>query len=415
MAGGTIKIVDAKEQLEMIRLSDRLNGLEESATLAITAKARALKAQGRDVIGFGAGEPDFDTPQNIKDAAIKAIRDGQTKYTAVGGINELKDAIIAKFKRDNCLDYAREDVLVSCGGKHSIFNLFQAILNKGDEVIIPAPFWVSYPVMVSLGGGTPRIIHTTESQGFKMSVDVFKANINKNTKAVVINSPSNPTGAAYSAVELEKLAEVALANNVLIITDEIYEKLTYDGFASSSIASVSEDVRKNSVVLNGVSKAYSMTGWRIGYAAGPREIIKAMTNIQSQSTSNPTSISQWAAVEALNGPQDAIAMMVREFEKRRNAMVDGLNSIDGISCIKPQGAFYVFANVSGVFGRSYKSKNINGSVDLANYLLDEAGIAVVPGEPFGDDSFVRLSYATSMDNVVNGVRRIGEAVGALKA
>lgn len=399
----------------MIRLSDRLNGLEESATLAITAKARALKAQGRDVIGFGAGEPDFDTPENIKEAAIKAIRDGQTKYTAVGGINELKDAIIAKFKRDNRLDYAREDVLVSCGGKHSIFNLFQAILNKGDEVIIPAPFWVSYPVMVSLGGGTPRIIHTTEGQGFKMSVDVFKANINKNTKAVVINSPSNPTGAAYTAKELEGLAEVALANNVLIITDEIYEKLTYDGFCSSSIASVSEDVRRNSVVLNGVSKAYSMTGWRIGYAAGPREIIKAMTNIQSQSTSNPTSISQWAAVEALNGPQGAIAMMVREFEKRRNAMVDGLNSIDGISALRPQGAFYVFANVSGVYGRSHNGKKINGSVDLANYLLDEAGIAVVPGEPFGDDSFVRLSYATSMDNVVNGVRRIGEAVGALKA
>ncbi|MBI1911038.1 MAG: pyridoxal phosphate-dependent aminotransferase [Deltaproteobacteria bacterium] len=397
-----------------MRLSDRLNGLEESVTLAITAKARALKAEGKDIIGFGAGEPDFDTPENIKNAGIKAIKDGLTKYTAVGGINELKDAIIGKFKRDNNLTYSRDEVIVSCGGKHSIYNLFQSILNKGDEVIIPAPFWVSYPVMVSLAGGTPRIVHTTEAAGFKMSVDEFRANINSNTKAVIINSPSNPTGAAYTAAELEKLAEIALANNILIITDEIYEKLTYDGFKSSSIASVSDDVKRISVVLNGVSKTYSMTGWRIGYAAGPKEIIKAMTSIQSQSTSNPTSISQWAAVEAISGPQDILDPMIVEFEKRRSVMVDALNAIEGVSCRKPQGAFYVFANISKVLGRRFNEKTIKGSADLANYLIDEAGIAVVPGEPFGDDSFIRLSYATSMNNIVNGIRRIGEAIKELK-
>src|SRR3990170_2586952 len=378
----------------MFKLAERLSGLEESVTLAITVKARALKAEGRDVIGFGAGEPDFDTPENIKEAAIKAIRSGQTKYTPVGGINELKDAIIGKFRQDNNLTYSRDEIIVSCGGKHSIFNLFQAILNPGDEVIIPAPYWVSYPVMVSLGGGMPRIVHTT--------------------KAVVINSPSNPTGAAYTEKELAKLAEIALENGLLIISDEIYEKLTYDGFKATSIASISDEVKKRTIVLNGVSKTYSMTGWRIGYAAGPKEIVKAMTNIQSQSTSNPTSISQWAAVEAISGPQDAIGVMVREFAKRRKAMVDGLNAIHGISAILPQGAFYVFANVSVLFGRSYKGKTIKGSVDLATYLIDEAGIAVVPGEPFGDDKFIRLSYATSMDNITKGLKRIGEAAGALK-
>lgn len=398
----------------MIKLSGRLSGLEESVTLAITAKARALKAEGKDIIGFGAGEPDFDTPENIKQAAIKAIKDGHTKYTPVGGINELKDAIIGKFKRDNDLAYARDEIIVSCGGKHSIFNLFQSILDPGDEVIIPAPYWVSYPVMVRLAGGVPKIVHTKESDGFRMSPESFAEHITPMTKAVVINSPSNPTGAAYTAAELKRLAEAALKKGILIITDEIYEKLTYEGFQSSSIASISDEVKKTCVVLNGVSKTYSMTGWRIGYAAGPKEIVKAMTNIQSQSTSNPASISQWAAVEAISGPQDAIAMMTREFEKRRNAMVKGLNSIDGISCIKPQGAFYVFANVSRSLGKRFKGKTIKGSVDMANYLLDEAGIAVVPGEPFGDDSFLRLSYATSMDNVVHGVRRIGEAVSRLE-
>jgi len=398
----------------MIKLSDRLAGLEESVTLAITAKARAMKAEGRDVVGFGAGEPDFDTPENIKEAGIRAIREGHTKYTAVGGINELKDAIIGKFKKDNALDYTRDEVLVSCGGKHSIFNLFQALLNPGDEVIIPAPYWVSYPVMVALGGGTPKVVHTKEADGFRMSPEAFRAAIGPKTKAVVINSPSNPTGAAYTEKELEKIAAIALEKGLLMISDEIYEKLAYDGFKVTSVASLSEEAKKSTVVLNGVSKTYSMTGWRIGYAAGPKNLIKAMTNIQSQSTSNPTSISQWAAVEAISGPQTAIDKMTAEFVKRRDAIVAGLNSIEGVSCLKPQGAFYVFPNVSKLFGRKFKGNAIKGSVDLATYLIDEAGIAVVPGEPFGDDNFIRLSYATSMDNVVNGVRRIGEAVKELK-
>lgn len=398
----------------MIKLSHRLNGLEESVTLAITARAKALKAEGHDIIGFGAGEPDFDTPRNIKEAAIKAIKDGHTKYTAVGGINELKDAIIGKFKRDNRLEYTRDEVLVSCGGKHSIYNLFQAIFDYGDEVIIPSPYWVSYPVMAVLAGGKPVIVHTDEKSGFKMSAEEFSGRITKKTKAVVINSPSNPTGAAYTEEELKKIAEAALKKNLLIISDEIYEKLVYGGFRSISVASVSEDVRRNSVVLNGVSKTYSMTGWRIGYAAGPKEIIKSMTNIQSQSTSNPASISQWAAVEAISGPQDAIGVMVKEFEKRRDAMVDGLNAIPGMSAFKPQGAFYVFANISGVLGRRFNDKKIENSVDMANYLLNDAGVAVVPGEPFGDDNYVRLSYATSLEHVKEGVRRIGEAVGELK-
>lgn len=398
----------------MIKLSGRLNGLEESVTLAITAKARSLKAEGKDIIGFGAGEPDFDTPSNIKEAAIKAINTGQTKYTPVGGINELKDAIINKFKKDNNLAYSRDEIIVSCGGKHSIFNLFQAILNPGDEVIIPAPYWVSYPVMVALGGGTPKIVHTSESEGFKMSVEAFKSGISPEAKAVVINSPSNPTGAAYTTDELRAIAEAALKNDLLIVSDEIYEKLAYDGFKTASIASISDEVKRSTVVLNGVSKAYSMTGWRIGYAAGPKEIIKAMTNIQSQSTSNPTSISQWAAVEALNGSQESISKMLKEFEKRRNAMVEGLNAIKNVSCIRPQGAFYVFANVSKSYGKKFKDRVIKGSVDMANYLLDEAGVAVVPGAPFGDDSFVRLSYAISMENIIEGVRRIGKAIGELK-
>lgn len=398
----------------MIKLSGRLSGLEESVTLAITAKARALKAEGKDIIGFGAGEPDFDTPENIKEAAIKAIRQGQTKYTPVGGINELKDAIIGKFGRDNRLEYSRDEVIVSCGGKHSIFNLFQAILDPGDEVIIPAPYWVSYPVMVMLGGGSPRVVHTRESEGFRMTPEDFESHITKKTKAVIINSPSNPTGAAYTAEELEKLAALALKHRLLIVSDEIYEKLTYDGFVSSSIASISDEVKKNTIVLNGVSKTYSMTGWRIGYAAGPKEIVKAMTNIQSQSTSNPASVSQWAAVEAINGPQSAIDAMRSEFERRRNAMVEGLNAIPGVSAVRPQGAFYVFANISKTLGRRFGEKTLKGSVDMANYLLESAGIAVVPGEPFGDDSFIRLSYAISMKNIMDGIVRIKEAVGRLE-
>ncbi|MBI5563067.1 MAG: pyridoxal phosphate-dependent aminotransferase [Deltaproteobacteria bacterium] len=392
-----------------MRLAKRLAGLEESVTLLITAKAAELRAQGRDIIGFGAGEPDFDTPANIKEAAIKAINAGKTKYTPVGGIPELKDAIRAKFKRDNGLDYRRDEVLVSCGGKHSIFNLFQAALDAGDEIIIPAPYWVSYPVMAALAGAKPVIVQTTEAHGFKMTPKAFEAAITPATKAVVINSPSNPTGAAYTEAELAAIAEAAVRKGVLVITDEIYEQLAYGGFKVVSIASTNKALKDNCVVVNGVSKAYAMTGWRIGYAAGPAEIIKAMASIQSQSTSNPASISQWAAVEALNGTQEFIPAMVREFEARRNAMADGLNAIPGITAFKPQGAFYVFANVSGLYGKEIKT-----SAGLATRLLDDAGVAVVPGEPFGNDDYIRLSYATSMKNITEGVKRIGEAAGRMR-
>ncbi len=395
------------------RLSSRLDGLKESATLAITAKAKAMKAEGHDIIGFGAGEPDFDTPENIKEAAIKAIRDGHTKYTPVGGIPELKDAIIGKFSRENGLAYSRDEVIVSSGGKHSIYNLFNAILNPGDEVIIPSPYWLSYPAIVTLAGGTPVIVKTTQENGFKMTAEGLAGRITGATKALVINSPSNPTGAAYSAQELEAIAEVALKNGLLIVTDEIYEKIVYGGFKATSIASVSDSVKKSTVVLNGVSKTYAMTGWRIGYAAGPVDIIKAMTRLQSQSTSNPASISQWAALEALSGDQSAISVMVTEFDRRRAAMCDGLSAIQGVSCTRPEGAFYVFPKISFVFGKKSGDTVIDGSVALAKYLLDAVGVAVVPGEPFGDDKCVRLSYATSYENVIEGVRRIKEALGRL--
>lgn len=398
----------------MTKLASRLAGLEESVTLLITAKAAELRAQGRDIIGFGAGEPDFDTPDNIKEAAIKAIQGGKTKYTPVGGIPELKDAIRAKFRTDNSLEYKRDEVIVSCGGKHSIFNLFQAVLDKGDEIIIPAPYWVSYPVMAGLAGATPVILQTTEADGFKMSLQAFEAACTPATKAVVINSPSNPTGAAYTERELKALGQAALKKGVLVITDEIYEKLAYDGFQVTSIASTAKEMKDNCVVLNGVSKAYAMTGWRIGYAAGPAPIIKAMTSIQSQSTSNPASISQWAAVEALNGTQAFIPAMVNEFAARRDTMVAALNGIGGVSAFKPQGAFYVFANVSGLYGKTASGRAIKGSADLAAWLLDVAGVAVVPGEAFGNDDYVRLSYATSMKNIAEGIQRICAAVDTLK-
>jgi len=387
--------------------------LEESATLAITARAKALKAEGRDIIGLGAGEPDFDTPDNIKRAAVEAIQKGRTKYTPVGGLPELKDAVIEKFRRDNALEYTRDEIIVSCGGKHSLYNLFQAVIDPGDEVIVPSPYWVSYPPMVSLAGGVPVIVATDEAAGFKMTPSDLSSAVTGRTRAVVINSPSNPTGAAYTAGELAALAEAALEKDLLVVSDEIYEKLTYDGFCSTSIASVSEEMRKKTVIVNGVSKTYSMTGWRIGYAAARADIVKAMTNIQSQSTSNPSSISQWAAVEALTGPQETVEKMVGEFEKRREVIVEGLNSMEGVSCFRPQGAFYVFANFSGVFGRGFRGRAVRGSVDLAKYLLDEAGVAVVPGEPFGDDSCLRLSYATSMENIIEGLKRIKKALGEL--
>ena len=394
-------------------LSNRAKSLKPSPTLAITAKAKAMQSQGIHVISFGAGEPDFDTPENIKRAAIKAIEAGFTKYTPVGGIDDLKDAIIQKFQRDNQLSYKRSQILVSCGGKHSFYNLAQAIFDVGDEVIVPSPFWVSYPPMVSLAGATPVIVETRERNDFRLMPDDLKRAVTPRTKALVLNSPSNPTGSAYTRRDLEWIAEIALSGNFFIISDEIYEKIVYDGFQFTSIASLGKEIEEKTIIVHGVAKTYSMTGWRIGYTAGPEEIISAMNNIQSQSTSNPTSISQKASVEALAGPQEDVLAMVRAFMERRNYIVDRLNKLPGVSCYKPTGAFYVFPNFSAHYGKSYRGKKISNSTELADYLLDVARVAVVPGVEFGADPFQRLSYATSMADIKEGLDRIEKALKEL--
>ncbi|MDQ5986924.1 MAG: Aspartate/prephenate aminotransferase [Syntrophus sp. SKADARSKE-3] len=393
-----------------MKLAHRISTIKPSPTLAIMAKANALRAEGRDIISFSAGEPDFDTPQHIKLAAIKAIEDGFTKYTAVGGIDELKDAIAGKLMRDNNLSYRRNEIVVSCGAKHTLYNLAQILFEEGDEVIIPAPYWVSYSDIVVLTGATPVIVQTSETSDFKMSPEQLKKAMTGKTKAVILNSPCNPTGAAYTKADIEALAAVIEETDIVVISDDIYEKILYDGFEFFSIASCSESLKKRTVVINGVSKAYAMTGWRIGYAAGPEEIIAAMVKLQSQNTSNPTSISQKASVEALNGDQAPVAQMAVEFEKRRSVIVNALNNISGLTCRMPQGAFYAFPNVSGLYGRSLGGKIINGSSDVAAYLLDAANVAVVPGADFGDDRYIRLSYATSMALIEEGTKRIKAAI-----
>lgn len=396
-----------------MKLATRVAKIKPSETLAITAKANALKAQGRDVIGFGAGEPDFDTPLHIKSAAIEAIKAGFTKYTPVGGTDELKDAVIAKLKRDNALEYKRSQVVVSCGAKHTLYNLAQALFDDGDEVIIPAPYWVSYPDIVILAGGQPVIVNTQEKDGFKMKPEQLSAAITSRTRAVVINSPSNPTGAAYSPEELKALAAVLLDKEIVVISDDIYEKIIYAKFPFANMASVEPKIKDRTIVVNGVSKAYAMTGWRIGYAAGPENIIAAIGKIQSQNTSNPASISQKAAVEALNGDQGVVGLMVAEFRKRRDVIVQLLNEISGVSCLIPDGAFYVFPNVSKIYGRSFRNKKITNSTELIEYLLDEANVATVPGAAFGSDDHIRLSYATSLKNIEEGLKRIRNAVTKL--
>ena len=394
-------------------LSNRARSLKPSPTLAINAKAKSMQAQGIHVVSFGAGEPDFDTPQNIKQAAMKAIEEGFTKYTPVGGIDELKDAIIHKFKRDNGLTYKRSQILVSCGGKHSFYNLAQALFDQGDEVIIPAPYWVSYPPMVSLADASPVILNTREENDFRMTPEDLKGVISSKTKALVINSPSNPTGSGYSKGDLEKIAQIALSHNFFVISDEIYERIVYDNFEFTSIASLGEEIKSRTIIVHGVAKTYAMTGWRIGYTAGPEEIISAMNNIQSQSTSNPTSISQKASVEALAGPQDEVRRMVSAFAQRRDYIVGRLNRIQGVSCYKPVGAFYVFPNFSYYFGKSYQGKKISNSTELADFFLDVARVAVVPGIEFGANPFQRLSYATSMEEIREGLDRIEKALRLL--
>ncbi|MGB9715050.1 MAG: pyridoxal phosphate-dependent aminotransferase [Thermodesulfovibrionales bacterium] len=395
-------------------LSDRAKRIKPSPTLAMDAKAKAMKAEGVDIVNFGVGEPDFDTPENIKEAAIKAMKEGFTKYTPVGGIDSLKDAIIEKFKKDNNLDYTREEIIVSCGAKHSLYNIAQALYNPGDEVLIPSPYWASYPDQVMLNDAVPVFIKTYESDSFMVKAEAVKAHITKKTKAIILNSPSNPTGLTYDRKTLEEIGEVVLRHGLFIISDEIYEKLTYDGVGHISIASIDNELKARTIVVNGLSKSYAMTGWRIGFAAGPKEIIKTMTNIQSQSTSNPNSIAQKAAVEALTGPQDFIKKMVSEFNKRRKFLIEELNAIPGMSCLTPTGAFYAFPNTSNFYDRVIGNRNISSSSDLALYLLEEAKVGVVHGEAFGDDNYIRLSYATSIEEIKKGIDRIKEALLKLK-
>lgn len=391
-----------------ITLSDRVKAVKPSPTLAITARAAAMRAAGKDIIGLGAGEPDFDTPEHIKNAAIKAINSGFTKYTAVDGTAGLKKAIIAKFKRDNGLDYQPKQILVSCGGKQSFFNLAQALLNPGDEVIIPAPYWVSYPDMVLLADGVPVIIETGQSQGFKITPEQLRAAITPKTRLLVINSPSNPTGAAYSLDELKALGDVLRSYpEILIATDDMYELILWNKGEFVNILNAHPDFYDRTIVLNGVSKAYSMTGWRIGYAAGPADLIDAMCIIQSQSTSNPTSISQVAAEEALNGDQGCIDTMMVEFKKRHDYVVAELNSIDGIECLPTDGTFYVFPNVEKLLARL---DGINDDLEFAEFLIENAGVALVPGSAFGCPGHIRISIATSMANLENALTRIKQAI-----
>ena len=384
-------------------ISDSLKRIKPSPTIAVTQKARELKAAGKDVIGLGAGEPDFDTPDNIKQAAIRAIKAGETKYTTVDGTLKLKGAIIKKFKRENNLKYLTDEITVGTGGKQVLYNAFMATLNKGDEVIIPAPFWVSYPDMVLLAGGKPKIVKCSETEGFKLTPQKLKKAISKKTKWLILNSPSNPTGAGYTKNEIKNLSKVLIKNKKIhILSDDIYEHITYDDFKFFTIAQISK-LKSRTITMNGVSKSYAMTGWRIGYAGGPKEIIKAIRKIQSQSTSNPSSVSQAAAVEALNGTQKFIKKRSNAFKQRRDFVVKSLNKISGISCLKPNGAFYVFPSCKKLLGKKTKLKNDS---DFVKKLLEKSNVAVVQGSAFGLDGHFRISYATSMKKLKVAMKRI---------
>ncbi len=393
-------------------LSRRASEAEESVTLAMTAKANAMREKGVDVISFSAGEPDFDTPEHIKKAANEALAKGQTKYTAATGLPALKKAVAAKFAKDNGLEYSPAQVVVSCGAKHSLYNVIQAVLQEGDEAIIPAPYWVSYPAMVKCAGATPVCVPTLEKNGLKMTAAELEAAITPRTKMLILCSPSNPTGMVYTKAELEAVADVALRRDLLVISDEIYEKLVF-GVPFHSIATVRPGMKERTVVVNGASKAYAMTGWRIGYAAGPKEIMEAVGRMQSQSTSNATSIAQYATIAALEGDQGCVEKMRVEYAKRRDYIVGRLRAIPGVACGEPQGAFYVFPNVSKFYGKSCAGKPLKGSVAFAEALLEHAHIATVPGSGFGADDFIRFSYATSLEKIQAGLDRFEKFVKEL--
>lgn len=393
-----------------MKLAKRVQQIKPSPTMSMAAKAKAMAAKGISITDFGLGEPDFNTPVAAAEAGIRAIQQGFTKYTPPSGTEELKEAICRKLKRENNLDYEKKEIIVSCGAKHTLYNIAQVLFEQGDEVIIPAPYWVSYPDQVLLNDATPIIVETREEDQFLMTPDQLKRAITPRTKAVILNYPSNPTGSSYTAKHLEALAGVLLDAPVWIISDEIYEKFLYDGAAHTSIASLSPELKRKTIVVNGVSKAYAMTGWRIGYAAGPKEMIDAMGTVQSQSTSNPTSISQKAAAAALQGSEDFIKTMVAEFNQRRLFVVERLNQIRGIRCPRPVGSFYVFPNIKGLIGTGYKGYQIKGSTDLATYLLEEGGISTIPGEAFGAEGYLRLSYAVSKEVLSEGLEKLKNAV-----
>jgi len=389
-----------------MKFSERIQSIQPSMTLAVDAKAKELLANGIDIISFGAGEPDFDTPAKIKQAGIEAIEQNATHYTPVGGVEALKQAILDKFKRDSNLIYEKNQVLVSCGAKHSLFNLAQVLWEEGDEIIVPAPYWVSYPEIIRYAGAKPVIIDTLSENKFKVTPDQIESATTPNTRAIIINSPSNPTGSAYNKEELGAIAECALRNKLLIVSDEIYEKIVFDGFEQYSICSLGKEVQDNSVLINGVSKSYAMTGWRIGYLAANKEIVKQIGKLQGQSTSNPTSVSQAASIIALNEGEVDVQWMVDEFQKRRNALIECLLSIPSVDCYKPVGSFYIFPNFSAFYGKSFKGKKVEGSIQLAEFLLKEGNVALVPGIAFGADKNLRMAFASSMDTINRGVDRI---------
>ena len=394
----------------MISISDKSKQVTPSSTLALTAKINAMVADGLDVVKFGAGEPDFDTPDHIKSAAVEALNQGFTKYTPVAGITELREAIVDKFERDNGLSYEADQVIVSCGAKHTIYNILQAICNPGDEVIFAAPYWVSYIEMVKLADATPIVINTTPDQNFALTPDQIKLAVTEKTKAIIICSPGNPTGTTYSTESLQMIAELAVEHQFYLISDEIYEALLYDGAKHRSLASFGDAVKSLTFVVNGVSKAYSMTGWRIGYTAGPEDAIKAMSKIQSHSTSNPTSIAQRAALVAIIGSQEPVVEMVKAFQKRRDLICQRLDVIDGVEYVRPQGAFYIFPDFSAHYGRTINGHSINSSQELATYFLDEAKVGAVPGDGFGADNHMRFSFATSEIEINRGLDRIQKAL-----
>jgi aspartate aminotransferase len=398
-----------------IRLASRIAAVKPSPTIAAENKARELRAQGIDVISLTVGEPDFDTPKAVKQAGIKAIEEGFTKYMPTAGTPELRKAVAAKLSRENGVEYGPEQVIVSVGAKHTIYNVLMALVDPGDEVVIPAPYWVSYPDMVLLAGGKPVIVETTEATGFKMTAEQLRRAITPRTKLLILNTPSNPTGAAYTRADLEALAKVVVEKDILVCSDEIYEKLVYDGFVQTAFASLSPEVYARTITVNGLSKAYAMTGWRLGYGAGPVEVVKAMEVIQSQSTSNPSSITIKAATFALTNPSDELPMMLAEFDRRRRFLVDALGSLPGVTCTTPQGAFYAFPDVSGLLGRKTRDgRTIATSYDLADYLLDTARVGTVAGAAFGAEGYLRLSYATAMPKIEQAVAKMRAALSALE-